>query len=49
MEPGAMSFHRLDTPAGVSTVTLTFAAPGTKALSAALLPQLSIFRLPPGQ
>jgi hypothetical protein len=47
MQPGAMAYYRLDTPAGASTVTLRFAAPGGKPLLPALEPQLSIFRLPP--
>jgi hypothetical protein len=49
MTPGALSYWRLDTPAGVSTVTIQFSAPGAKPLSAALKPQLAIFRLPGGQ
>ena len=49
MNPGAMSFWRLDTPVSDATVTIRFATPGGNALSAALRPQLAIFRLPPGQ
>ncbi len=49
MHPGAMAFYRLNTPLGVSTVTLTFAGALGQPLDPSLLPQLSIFRLPPGQ
>jgi hypothetical protein len=49
MNPGAMSFWRLDTPAADSTVSIRFATPGGNRLSAALHPQLAIFRLPAGQ
>lgn len=48
MVPGTMTFYRLETTAGQGTVTVQFgSAPGTP-LPAALHPQLSIFRLPPG-
>jgi hypothetical protein len=49
MVPGTMSFYRLDTPAGQSTVTVQFQSttPGVP-LPAVLSPQVSIFRLPPG-
>jgi len=49
MNPGAMSFWRLDTPAGSATVSIRFAAPGGSALSPTLRPQLAVFRLPAGQ
>lgn len=49
MNPGAMSFWRLDTPATEATVSIRFATPGGNRLSAALRPQLAIFRLPAGQ
>ena len=48
MVPGTMAFYRLATTPGQATVTVQFgSSPGTP-LSAALHPQLSIFRLPPG-
>lgn len=48
MVPGTMAFYRLDTTTGQGDVTVRWqASPGT-ALPAALHPQLSIFRLPPG-
>lgn len=48
MVPGTMAFYRLITSGGQSTVTVDFgSSPGTP-LPAALHPQLSIFRLPPG-
>jgi len=49
MTPGTMSFYRLDTPVSATSVTIRFAAPGGSALSAALKPQLAVFRLPAGQ
>ena len=49
MDPGAVAFYRLDTPATAATVTIQFAAPGAHPLLSALQPQLAIFRLPPGQ
>src|SRR5262249_42695485 len=48
MDPGTMSFFRLDTPAAASTVSIQFAGPGGAALPASAKPQLAIFRLPPG-
>jgi hypothetical protein len=48
MDPGTMSFFRLDTQANAPTVSLQFAGPGGVALPAAAKPQLVIFRLPPG-
>ncbi|OYV72441.1 MAG: hypothetical protein B7Z72_04770 [Gemmatimonadetes bacterium 21-71-4] len=47
--PGTPAFYRLDTPQNAAGVTLLFSAPGARALSGALHPQLAIFRLPPGQ
>ena len=48
MVPGTMTFYRLTTTAGQGTVTVQFgSSPGTP-LTAALHPQLSIFRLAPG-
>ena len=48
MVPGTMAFYRLATTPGQATVTVQFgSSPGTP-LAAALHPQLSIFRLPPG-
>jgi len=49
MDPGTSSYFRIDTPANASTVTIQFSGPAGAALSAALRPQLSIFRLPAGQ
>jgi hypothetical protein len=49
MDPGTMTFFRLDTPSSAATVTVRFAQPGDSALAASLGPQLAIFRLPPGQ
>ncbi len=49
MVPGTMTYFRLDTPASDSTVTIRFSAPSGGPLSAALHPQLSLFRLPAGQ
>jgi hypothetical protein len=49
MDPGTMTFFRLDTPAADSTVTVRFSAPSGGPLSSALHPQLSLFRLPAGQ
>jgi hypothetical protein len=48
MVPGTMSFYRLDTTSGQSTVTIKFAAPDGSPISSALHPQVSVFRLPPG-
>lgn len=48
MDPGTMSFFRLDTPTNSPTVSLQFAGPGSVSLPAAAKPQLVIFRLPPG-
>ena len=49
MDPGTMSFFRLDTPSGAATVSLQFSGAGGTALPAAARPQLAIFRLPAGQ
>jgi hypothetical protein len=49
MDPGTGSYFRLDTPTNAATVTIQFAGPGGTALPAGVHPQLSIFRLPPGQ
>jgi hypothetical protein len=49
MNPGTMTYFRLDTPASDSTVTVRFSAPGGAPLSAVLHAQLSLFRLPAGQ
>ncbi|HEY7236086.1 MAG TPA: hypothetical protein VH539_18150 [Gemmatimonadaceae bacterium] len=48
MVPGTMSFYRLDTASGSSTVTIDFGSTPGVALTDALHPQLSIFRIPPG-
>ena len=48
MVPGTMAFYRLDTTAGQGTVTIQFSAADGTPINAALHPQLSIFRLPPG-
>jgi hypothetical protein len=49
MDPGTMSFFRLDTPTSQATVSIQFAGPGGSALPAVVKPQLAIFRLPAGQ
>ena len=49
MDPGTMSYFRLDTPSGDSTVAIRFSGPGGAPLPAILHPQLSLFRLPAGQ
>ncbi len=49
MDPGTMSFYRLDTPDTSAVVTIQFSGPGGKSLGSVLSPQLAIFRLPPGQ
>lgn len=48
MDPGTMSFFRLDTPTNSPTVSLQFAGPGGVPLPSAAKPQLMIFRLPAG-
>lgn len=47
--PGTVTYFRLDTPANSATVSIRFAGPGGTAFPGALLPQLAVFRLPPGQ
>jgi len=49
MDPGTMSFFRLNTTAGAANVTIKFSPSGGGAFAASLKPQLAIFRLPPGQ
>jgi hypothetical protein len=49
MDPGTMTFFRLDTPTNQATVSIQFAGPGGVALSPSVKPQLAIFRLPQGQ
>jgi hypothetical protein len=49
MVPGTSAYYRIDTPTGASSVTIQFASPTGSALSAALRPQIAIFRLPAGQ
>lgn len=49
MDPGTVSFFRLDTPSGTPTVTVRFARTGGVAFAASLRPQLAVFRLPAGQ
>ena len=48
MVPGTMVFYKLDTTSGQSTVTIDFGTTPGVAITDALHPQLSIFRLPPG-
>lgn len=49
MDPGTMSYFRLDTPTNQSTVAIQFAGPAGAALPSSVKPQLTIFRLPAGQ
>jgi hypothetical protein len=49
MVPGTGFYFRLDTQAGAATATIQFATPANAALPASLRPQLSVYRLPPGQ
>ena len=49
LDPGTMTYYRLDTPSGAATVTVRFALPGDSAFAPSLGPQLAVFRLPPGQ
>lgn len=49
MDPGTMSFFRLDTPASATTVSIQFASPGGGQLPTVAHPQLVVFRLPSGQ
>ncbi len=46
LEPGTLTFFRLDTPASAATVSIQFAAPSGAAFAASLHPQVAIFRLP---
>jgi hypothetical protein len=48
MEPGTVSYYRLDTPANATSVQLRFASSTGTALPSSLRPQIAIFRLPPG-
>jgi len=47
--PGTVTYFRLDTPSNEATVSVRFAGPGGASFAAGLMPQLAIFRLPPGQ
>jgi hypothetical protein len=47
--PGTMTFWRLDTKATDSTVTIQFSTPSGVPFSPLLMPQIAVFRLPPGQ
>jgi hypothetical protein len=49
MEPGTMTFFRLDTAAGAAAVTIRFSGPGGASFATSLKAQIAIFRLPPGQ
>lgn len=49
MDPGTMTYFRLDTPSTSQTVTFRFSAPGGTPFATDLHPQLAIFRLPAGQ
>ena len=50
LDPGTVSYFRLDTPSSAATVTVRFAqSPSDSAFAASLGPQLAVFRLPPGQ
>jgi hypothetical protein len=44
-----MTFWRLDTKATDSTVTIQFSTPSGVPFSPLLMPQIAVFRLPPGQ
>jgi hypothetical protein len=46
--PGTMAFYKVTTASSASTVTIRFNTPGGGLFSSTLLPQVSIFRLPPG-
>lgn len=48
MVPGTSTYYRIDTPSRAATVQLLFSQPGGTALSAALQPQVAVYRLPPG-
>ncbi len=47
--PGTVTYFRLDTPPGSATVSLRFAGPAGAAFATNLVPQIAVFRLPPGQ
>ena len=47
--PGTMTFFRIDTPASAATVTIQFSTSGGLPFSPQLVPQIAVFRLPPGQ
>jgi hypothetical protein len=49
LAPGTSAYFRLDTPASAATVSIQFSGAGGAPFSAALKPQLAIFRLPAGQ
>jgi len=49
LDPGTVTYFRLDTPANAATVTIRFAGPGGTSFDPALQPQMAIFRLPAGQ
>ncbi|HEY2806828.1 MAG TPA: hypothetical protein VGI92_13295 [Gemmatimonadales bacterium] len=49
MQPGTMSFWRLDTPTSDTTVTIRFSSPGGVTFPANLVAQVAIYRLPAGQ
>jgi hypothetical protein len=49
LNPGTMSFYRLDTPASSAAVTIRFSGQTGTPLAGILHPQLAVFRLPPGQ
>jgi len=46
MEPGTVSYYRVDTPATATSVQLRFASSTGNALPSSLRPQIAIFRLP---
>jgi hypothetical protein len=47
--PGTMTFWRINTPATAATVTIQFSTPAGLPFTPTLLPQIAVFRLPPGQ
>lgn len=47
--PGTVTYFRLDTPTSSAAVSIRFAGPGGSSFPTTLDPQLSVFRLPPGQ
>lgn len=49
MDPGTMSYFRVDTPTNQATVSIQFAGAGGAPLPVGDKPQLAIFRLPAGQ